>query len=260
MYRTETRQRNDQRLDPDRQKWGEDDDRRQGDIVRSGSSSSMQQRDDWGQRPSKGTWTGYMIPYRYYGPGYMGVGYYSVLYQGPGGAQDEDNLGEFDQREVDYGQGQGAGAAWTGRQGTQQPSRTGRGYAGLGPKGYQRSDQRIQEEISDRLMADDRIDASDIEVQVTDGEVTLSGRVDDRAAKRRAEDLAESVMGVRDVMNQVRVTTAQGSPKGSSPRSSSKTSRSPSTGSRASRNGGRSADRPTSAATNSQPRTPRASS
>ena len=255
MYRTETRQRNEQRLDPDRQKWGDDDDRQQSDVVRSGSSSSMQQQDDWNEGRPKGNWTGYVIPYRYYGPGYMGVGYYSVLYQGPGGADDdEERRGEFDQREVDYGQGQGAGAAWTGRRATQQPSPTGRGYAGLGPKGYQRSDQRIQEEISDRLMADDRIDASDIEVRVKDGEVTLSGRVDDRVAKRRAEDLAESVMGVRDVMNQIRVTTAQGSPKGTSPRSSSKTSRSSESGSRASRNGGRSADQSSSVQTSSQRR------
>jgi Flp pilus assembly secretin CpaC len=69
-------------------------------------------------------------------------------------------------------------------------------------------------------MADDRIDASDIEVQVQDGEVTLTGTVEDRLAKRRAEDCAEQVMGVRDVMNQIRVqagrTESRSADRGSS--------------------------------------------
>jgi osmotically-inducible protein OsmY len=36
--------------------------------------------------------------------------------------------------------------------------------------------------------------------------VTLSGSIDDRVAKRRAEDLAESCAGVRDVRNELRVS------------------------------------------------------
>jgi hypothetical protein len=35
--------------------------------------------------------------------------------------------------------------------------------------------------------------------------VTLAGRVGSRAEKRRAEDVAESVSGVTDVSNQLRV-------------------------------------------------------
>jgi hypothetical protein len=49
------------------------------------------------------------------------------------------------------------------------------------------------------------IDASDIEVQVKDGEVTLTGTVDERRTKRMAEDLIERCSGVRDVMNQLKV-------------------------------------------------------
>ena len=30
----------------------------------------------------QGEWYGYIQPYRYYGPGYRGVGYYSVMYSG----------------------------------------------------------------------------------------------------------------------------------------------------------------------------------
>jgi hypothetical protein len=42
------------------------------------------------------------------------------------------------------------------------------------------------------------IDASYIEVRTNNGEVTLSGSVNDREQKRRAEDLIEVVSGVRD--------------------------------------------------------------
>ena len=40
---------------------------------------------------------------------------------------------------------------------------------------------------------------------MSNGEVTLTGTVDDRQAKRLAEDIAESVSGVREVHNQIRV-------------------------------------------------------
>jgi osmotically-inducible protein OsmY len=163
------------------------------------------------QGGSGGGWTGYVMPYRYYGPGYRGVGYYSVMYQG----SDEPEAGRgtssgrtFDQSRVRYGQGQGAGAAWSGG------GERGR-YYGQGPRGYQRSDERIREDVSDRLMENGELDASDIDIQVSNGEVTLSGSVDSRWAKRLAEDLAEACMGVRDVMNQLKVRS-EGAPSGMS--------------------------------------------
>jgi len=73
-----------------------------------------------------------------------------------------------------------------------------------GPRGYTRSDDRIKEDVSDRL-SEGWLDASDIEVQVAAGEVTLNGHVESRSAKRRAEDLADSVAGVRHVQNNLRV-------------------------------------------------------
>jgi hypothetical protein len=78
-------------------------------------------------------------------------------------------------------------------------------YSGIGPRNYRRSDQRIYEDICDRLTDHGLVDASEIEVTVTDGEVTLSGSVADRGQKRLAEDMAEDVAGVRDVHNQLRV-------------------------------------------------------
>ncbi len=83
------------------------------------------------------------------------------------------------------------------------------GFAGRGPKDYQRSDERIREEISDRMTDDYSLDASDLTVHVKQGEVTLSGTVHSRAQKRRAEDLAECSSGVREVTNNIRVAPEQ---------------------------------------------------
>jgi osmotically-inducible protein OsmY len=78
-------------------------------------------------------------------------------------------------------------------------------HRGRGPKGYARSDDRIREDVSDRLSDDPMVDASDIEVTVSGREVTLSGTVDSREARRRAEDCAEDVSGVSYVQNNLRV-------------------------------------------------------
>jgi hypothetical protein len=78
-------------------------------------------------------------------------------------------------------------------------------HHGRGPKGYKRSDERIREDVSDRLTEDGYLDATRVEVGVENGEVTLNGWVAERAAKRRAEDLAEAVSGVTHVQNNLRV-------------------------------------------------------
>jgi len=78
-------------------------------------------------------------------------------------------------------------------------------HAGKGPKGYRRSDERIEEDVNEALAQDPQIDASEIEVKVSNGEVTLSGTVAERHLKRIAEDVAERCSGVRDVKNEIRV-------------------------------------------------------
>src|SRR2546421_938506 len=76
---------------------------------------------------------------------------------------------------------------------------------GRGPKGYRRSDERIKEDVNDRLTDHSYLDATEVEVSVKDGEVTLSGMVLDRTDKRIAEDVAESVSGVKNVQNNLRI-------------------------------------------------------
>ncbi len=77
-------------------------------------------------------------------------------------------------------------------------------HSGRGPKGYQRSDERIREDICERLTHHSGVDASEIDIQVKNGEVTLTGTVERREEKRMAEDAVESVSGVKDVHNQLR--------------------------------------------------------
>lgn len=78
-------------------------------------------------------------------------------------------------------------------------------HRGRGPKAYVRSDGRILDDVCDLLSDDPWLDASDIEVRVASGEVSLSGTVAHRPGKRRAEDLAERVSGVKQVQNNLRV-------------------------------------------------------
>ena len=79
-------------------------------------------------------------------------------------------------------------------------------YTGRGPKGYRRSDARIQEDVCEGLSEHGDIDATEIEVTVADREVTLQGSVASRWEKRLAEDIAESVSGVNEVHNHLRVS------------------------------------------------------
>jgi osmotically-inducible protein OsmY len=78
-------------------------------------------------------------------------------------------------------------------------------FAGRGPKNYRRSDERIKDDIIRNLTDDDFVDATDIDVQISNGEVTLTGTIDSRSAKRRVEELTESIRGVSNVENRLRV-------------------------------------------------------
>jgi osmotically-inducible protein OsmY len=98
-------------------------------------------------------------------------------------------------------------SSWFGDDDAERRRQQDAGHSGRGPKGYRRSDDRIREDISDRLMDDPFIDASEVEVKVDGSEVTLSGSVDSRASRRRAEDLAERVSGVTHVQNNLRVSS-----------------------------------------------------
>lgn len=93
--------------------------------------------------------------------------------------------------------------------GDEYDDRSGESYRGRGPRGYTRSDDRIKEDINDRLTDHYAIDASDLDVDVNGREVILTGTVNSRHQKRLAEDIAESVSGVSNVENRLRVKRSE---------------------------------------------------
>jgi osmotically-inducible protein OsmY len=96
-------------------------------------------------------------------------------------------------------------------------------HAGRGPKGYARSDERIREDVCEALERDNHVDASEIEVKVKEGVVTLTGSVEDRRTKRLAEDAVEYLSGVKDVRNELTVDRSafQNRQEGTTPESGS---------------------------------------
>jgi len=103
-------------------------------------------------------------------------------------------------------------------------------HRGRGPSDYTRSDERIREDVNDTLTHDWRIDASHVRVNVKDGEVTLEGTVDSRQDKRRAEDLADDVSGVRHVQNNLRVKSTSAEARGTATSAGAGTAGSSATG------------------------------
>jgi osmotically-inducible protein OsmY len=81
----------------------------------------------------------------------------------------------------------------------------GRRQVNSGPRARRRSDESLREEIREILTADPELEATDVEVEVEGGAVTLRGAVVDSDARLLAEELVESLAGVREVHNRLRV-------------------------------------------------------
>lgn len=84
------------------------------------------------------------------------------------------------------------------------------GRPGRGPKGYTRSDERIHDEVCERI-ARSGVDADDVEVKVANREVTLSGTVASREHKWWLENIADDVFGVEEIHNHLRVARPEAS-------------------------------------------------
>ena len=78
-------------------------------------------------------------------------------------------------------------------------------YTGMGPRGYRRSDERIQDQICEIFTRHGKIDARGVEITVQDGNVTLTGEVSRKLEKYLAEEIASSVGGVNEVENRLKV-------------------------------------------------------
>lgn len=137
--------------------------------------------------------------------------------------RDERNRGEFsgapfgnrgelggyyarDMHREGFGDDYARDRGWSGGGAHDQYARDERpSHRGKGPKNWRRPDERIREVVNELLTDHDGVDATEIEVTVQDGEVTLEGSVGSRWEKRLAADIAGSCRGVHDVHNRLRI-------------------------------------------------------
>lgn len=133
----------------------------------------------------------------------LSQGGYGLSQGGYGMGQSHLGQGGYGLSQGGYGMGQNVGSF-------QEQNREQLLSRNRGPKGFQRSDERIKEEICERLVQNINADLSEIELKVQNGDVTLSGSVQDKHLKRVVEDITESVMGVKDVNNQIRISRTSG--------------------------------------------------
>jgi hypothetical protein len=143
------------------------------------------------------------------GPGFTGGGYgwgdgsRSQHLPLEGDYSDESAMSYEDQIRRDYRAGGGA-------------ERARRRYP-PGPKGYQRSDERMKEDISERLYRAYHIDSSEVVVEVRAGKVTLEGAVPSRHMKHAIEDMVDDCPGVTEIDNRIRVGSSSPASSATSP-------------------------------------------
>ena len=203
---------------------------------RQGRDWQAEQSEDFGDNRQSRNWDRDRDTQRYGSVGYGSRQQWSGSTGGSGGGNLPGWLGgqrygryeDYSQGgSQDYGQrgsqGQGgspsyratldSGQFWPSTSGSGQAGWTqgqGQSFRGQGPKGYERSDERLKEMICEKLTDDDDIDAREISVEVSEREVTLTGTVPDRQTKFRAEDLVERCGGVKEINNRLRVSRGAG--------------------------------------------------
>lgn len=67
------------------------------------------------------------------------------------------------------------------------------------------SDDRIYDEVRQKLAADEDINGGGLDVMVKNGTVTLRGRVHNAKAKEKAEKITKKVKGVTRVDNELKL-------------------------------------------------------
>ena len=91
--------------------------------------------------------------------------------------------------------------AWAGPERRQEARGINDGLGGARLR--RKTDDSLAQEIHEILTSDPELDAAEVEVVVEGGAVTLSGEVEQADAKLLAEELTESVSGVRLVHNRL---------------------------------------------------------
>ncbi|WP_420992190.1 BON domain-containing protein [Cupriavidus sp. 30B13] len=210
------------RYDPDDDAWrlgasygGHDQDEPRGDARRSGQRGYFS---EIGER------SGYTTPYRGVYGNQRGDEYGNPYredfrtsqrrYRDDFGEESGDNFREGPEHgplyQLGHRLGEAVGEMFGQHDGGRDPARESRWDARgqtrrTGPKGYQRSDERIHEAICEHLAYARGVDVSEVSVEVAGGVATLSGTVRSRSEKYDIEDLVDNVFGVTEVQNNIRV-------------------------------------------------------
>jgi hyperosmotically inducible protein len=71
------------------------------------------------------------------------------------------------------------------------------------------SDQALEAKVKSKMAADSQVNASEITVTVKDQVVTLRGNLDSATAKEKALQLARETNGVKNVIDEIAVKTAE---------------------------------------------------
>ncbi len=151
------------------------------------------------------------------GPHWNRSGMHANDYSRPRGGADLFRNNDYDTRQSDERNMQDARSAFGNSDASENwVGSEKKGHFGKGPKGYRRSDDRIKEDVSEALFRDQNIDATDLEVEVKEGFVTLKGTIESREAKRAAEFCVEHLSGVQDVRNEITVKKNDASSSGDS--------------------------------------------
>jgi hypothetical protein len=78
-----------------------------------------------------------------------------------------------------------------------------------GPKNWRRGDDRIRDDVCERLSRERELDVADVSVDVRNGHVTLEGTVADRRTKHAIETLVDRCHGVQEIDNRIKVIRAE---------------------------------------------------
>jgi hypothetical protein len=122
---------------------------------------------------------------------------------GPGESTDVGGPGNDASYDLNRGEGYGTLGGGTYHDEGAPEDTPRQGSAAGVPRPRRKSDDSLAREIHEILTTDPELDAAEIGVEVEGGAVTLSGEVEHPDAKLLAEELTESVAGVRLVHNRL---------------------------------------------------------
>lgn len=96
-----------------------------------------------------------------------------------------------------------------GRSGTSWNRFENKNYSGMGPKGWELSDEKLQTRVCEVLLHSHDVDPTELEITVKDKVVYVKGHIQSKGMRIVCEDLILSIPGVEDVFTDVIISNTQ---------------------------------------------------